>query len=239
MDSVGGGVDCRRHYSHHHRVLDGRTRQRQSHRLFSAPGTRWHADGGFLPIERLFLRWRKSQRQMLLAFGRPSILRLWGKWIRFIHFKIQLFKKSWKLWQFTGSSLPNPDGSGLSTELRRRRQSDGTEVPSLYGGDIDQVVFKVTYYDDHMLRFTVSTRSSIVIVVIIIEHNLSYYFLYYISSMRKDLLRMRKNHRCHWRCLCQASRQIPCNICWNSRTKKSANLLTSRSNENPLLKSCK
>lgn len=44
------------------------------------------------------------------------------------------------------------DGTYIEHQLQRRQ-----DTPSLYGGDYEKVKFKVTFYGDKMLRFTVST----------------------------------------------------------------------------------
>jgi len=46
--------------------------------------------------------------------------------------------------------------NGLTVNLRRRRLSGGNTPPSLYGGDVDEVTFEVTYYSDQTLGFAVS-----------------------------------------------------------------------------------
>ena len=52
-------------------------------------------------------------------------------------------------------STPLTTPSGLSVNLRRRRLSGGNTPPSLYGGDVDEVTFEVTYYSDQTLGFAV------------------------------------------------------------------------------------
>lgn len=39
----------------------------------------------------------------------------------------------------------------------RRRQVNGAPVPSLYGGDVDEVVFEVSYHTNQALSFAVNT----------------------------------------------------------------------------------
>ena len=47
------------------------------------------------------------------------------------------------------------NSKGFRVDLRRRRLSGGSVPPSLYGGDIDEVVFEVNYHNDYSLGFTV------------------------------------------------------------------------------------
>ena len=48
-----------------------------------------------------------------------------------------------------------PSNKGFRVDLRRRRLSDGSMPKSLYGGDVDEVVFEVNYHNDHSMGFTV------------------------------------------------------------------------------------
>ena len=54
------------------------------------------------------------------------------------------------------TSTPISTATGLSVGLRRRRLNGGTLPPSLYGGDVDEITFEVTYYSDQNLGFAVS-----------------------------------------------------------------------------------
>ena len=45
---------------------------------------------------------------------------------------------------------------GFRVDLRRRRVN-GEPVPSLYGGDVDEVVFEVSYHTNQALSFAVNT----------------------------------------------------------------------------------
>ncbi len=66
------------------------------------------------------------------------------------NFKFACFYHSFKHYN---STINAGDGTYTEHQLRRRQGS-----PSLYGGDIEDVQFKLVYYGDKMLRFTVSTR---------------------------------------------------------------------------------
>lgn len=53
------------------------------------------------------------------------------------------------------ASAPVTTSRGLTVDLRRRRLNGGTQPPSLYGGDYDDVTFEVTYYSDTSVSFAV------------------------------------------------------------------------------------
>lgn len=63
----------------------------------------------------------------------------------FYSFFIYLYLKHYN------TSFTAGDGTYIEHQLRRRQ-----DTPSLYGADIDNVQFKIVYYGDKMLRFTVS-----------------------------------------------------------------------------------
>jgi hypothetical protein len=68
------------------------------------------------------------------------------------NFKFVCFYLSFKHYN---STINSGDGTYIQHQIRRRQGN-----PSLYGGDIEDVQFKLVYYGDTMLRFTVSTYQS-------------------------------------------------------------------------------
>lgn len=68
------------------------------------------------------------------------------------NFKFVCFYLSFKHYN---STINSGDGTYIQHQLRRRQGN-----PSLHGGDIEDVQFKLVYYGEKMLRFTVSTYQS-------------------------------------------------------------------------------
>jgi len=55
-----------------------------------------------------------------------------------------------------GAVVNLPSNTGFRVDLRRRRLAGGSLPPSLYGGDIDEVVFEVNYHSDYSMGFSVN-----------------------------------------------------------------------------------
>ena len=55
-----------------------------------------------------------------------------------------------------GAVVNLPSNTGFRVDLRRRRLAGGSLPPSLYGSDIDEVVFEVNYHSYYSMGFSVN-----------------------------------------------------------------------------------